>query len=199
MSTTYSDDIVIMGVRDEGTRKCRVTIGALYGDVQALQHLVHHSPDGFEWGYAGSGPADLALAILAAAIGPETETVRIFGGTVGARAFRHHQIFKNNVVAGLHPATWQMTIGDVRRWLAVQEQLAAAPMSPEVAHGLGDVMRDIGRIIDRALEDARGTRMGFALLVFNFGEGGEMSWISNAKREEMLVALNEFITKNAQG
>ena len=27
--------------------------------------LYRHSPDGFEWGYAGSGPAQLALAILA--------------------------------------------------------------------------------------------------------------------------------------
>jgi len=26
--------------------------------------LVNHSPDGFAWGYAGSGPAQLALAIL---------------------------------------------------------------------------------------------------------------------------------------
>jgi len=24
-------------------------------------HIVHHSPTGFEWGYGGSGPADLAL------------------------------------------------------------------------------------------------------------------------------------------
>lgn len=28
------------------------------------QHLRNHSPDGFEWGYVGSGPAQLALAIL---------------------------------------------------------------------------------------------------------------------------------------
>lgn len=26
--------------------------------------LVHHSPDGFEWGYEGSGPADLAFNIV---------------------------------------------------------------------------------------------------------------------------------------
>lgn len=26
--------------------------------------LVRHSPSGFEWGYGGSGPADLALNIL---------------------------------------------------------------------------------------------------------------------------------------
>src|SRR5207302_1533158 len=29
-----------------------------------LRHIPSHSPDGFEWGYGGSGPADLALAIL---------------------------------------------------------------------------------------------------------------------------------------
>ena len=27
-------------------------------------NLYKHSPDGFEWGYAGSGPAQLALAIM---------------------------------------------------------------------------------------------------------------------------------------
>lgn len=29
------------------------------------QRIVYHSPTGFEWGYPGSGPADLALNILA--------------------------------------------------------------------------------------------------------------------------------------
>ncbi len=28
------------------------------------QKIVNHSPDGFNWGYGGSGPAQLALAIL---------------------------------------------------------------------------------------------------------------------------------------
>jgi hypothetical protein len=32
---------------------------------------IKHSPDGFEWGYGGSGPAELALNILAAYIGKE--------------------------------------------------------------------------------------------------------------------------------
>jgi hypothetical protein len=31
---------------------------------EASQKLYNHSPDGFEWGYAGSGPSQLALAIL---------------------------------------------------------------------------------------------------------------------------------------
>ena len=29
-----------------------------------LKHVERHSPDGFQWGYGGSGPADLALSIL---------------------------------------------------------------------------------------------------------------------------------------
>lgn len=32
--------------------------------VNVFQQKTYHSPDGFEWGYAGSGPADLALNIL---------------------------------------------------------------------------------------------------------------------------------------
>ncbi len=28
------------------------------------QKVINHSPDGFEWGYSGSGPSQLALAIL---------------------------------------------------------------------------------------------------------------------------------------
>jgi hypothetical protein len=29
-----------------------------------IQKLLNHSPDGFNWGYGGSGPAQLALAIV---------------------------------------------------------------------------------------------------------------------------------------
>ena len=32
--------------------------------VNIPQRKVYHSPDGFDWGYAGSGPADLSLNIL---------------------------------------------------------------------------------------------------------------------------------------
>ena len=33
-------------------------------DPKPSQRAYNHSPDGFNWGYAGSGPAQLALAIL---------------------------------------------------------------------------------------------------------------------------------------
>jgi hypothetical protein len=33
-------------------------------DPRPSQKYHNHSPDGFNWGYAGSGPAQLALAIM---------------------------------------------------------------------------------------------------------------------------------------
>jgi len=38
--------------------------------------------------------------------------------------------------------------------------------------------------------------VGFALLMFSFGEGSEMTWASNAERAGMITALKEFIAKN---
>lgn len=33
-------------------------------DRRILTHRMHHSPGGFEWGYGGSGPSDLARSLL---------------------------------------------------------------------------------------------------------------------------------------
>lgn len=37
--------------------------------------------------------------------------------------------------------------------------------------------------------------VGFALLVFSFGEGGSMFYTSNAERESIIRAMQEFIDK----
>jgi Family of unknown function (DUF6166) len=66
--------------------------------------LWNHSPTGFECGYAGSGPAQLALAILLAA------------GVEDARAVRLHQRFKFAHVQHWH-APFALTI-DVPEWIA---------------------------------------------------------------------------------
>lgn len=34
------------------------------GPLYPLKHLMRHSPDGFEYGYGGSGPSDLARSIV---------------------------------------------------------------------------------------------------------------------------------------
>lgn len=55
-----------------------------------LKHHVHHSPDGFAWGYHGSGPSELARCILWDVLDhPEPPPPQLY-----------HQ-FKNEVIAGL--------------------------------------------------------------------------------------------------
>lgn len=69
----------------------------LQGVVQASVPLsvVQHSPTGWETGYAGSGPADLALNILNA-LAPTCagERVHCFRGSCSATAWNLHQAFK---------------------------------------------------------------------------------------------------------
>ena len=66
--------------------------------------LFNHSPTGFSWGYGGSGPAQLAVALLADALGDDD------------RAIRLHQCFKFKVVA-----CWP----EGERWWITAEQIAA--------------------------------------------------------------------------
>lgn len=40
--------------------------------------LYNHSPSGFDWGYGGSGPSQLALALLADALGDDDRAVRLY-------------------------------------------------------------------------------------------------------------------------
>ena len=65
--------------------------------------IVNHSPTGFAWGYSGSGPAQLAVAILADWMGCD----------YAARAL--HQRFKAAAIAGLPQKRWSLTDDDLAR------------------------------------------------------------------------------------
>jgi len=67
--------------------------------------LWNHSPTGFEWGYAGSGPAQLALAILADHCGKTDEALNLY------------QRFKWSVIAELPFREWILTSDDIERAL----------------------------------------------------------------------------------
>lgn len=62
--------------RVDGTARCMV-IGH-DGVAYPLPHLVHHSPTGFEWGYGGSGPADLARSIVGDLLGTDTPSPQFY-------------------------------------------------------------------------------------------------------------------------
>lgn len=68
-----------------------------------LRHDLRVHADRFEWGYAGSGPAQLALAILSDAVGAE-------------KAAAAYQKFKFQVIAALPPAGWELSREDVLAW-----------------------------------------------------------------------------------
>lgn len=60
-----------------------------------------------------------------------------------------------------------------------------------------DAMEELARTLDAVLPEltSSGKRLGFAVLVFDFGDGGNMQWCSNAKREDMIAALRELLGK----
>jgi hypothetical protein len=58
---------------------------------------MRHSPTGFEWGYSGSGPAQLALALLVDALGDRDRAVKL------------HQAYKARVVGVLPQNEWTLT------------------------------------------------------------------------------------------
>ena len=65
---------------------------------------VRHSPDGFEWGYAGSGPAQLAFALLADATDKQT-------------AHALYMRYKDLQIAALPHAGWTLSQGEIEEWV----------------------------------------------------------------------------------
>ena len=75
--------------------------------VTGVRHdLVALSPTGFEWGYRGAGPSDLALNILLSATGD-----RNF-------AFRYHMRFCDEVVGRIPLPGGVLRAGEVLEWVA---------------------------------------------------------------------------------
>lgn len=68
---------------------------------------VHHSPDGFEWGYGGSGPAELALNILILFCDRDT-------------AWRLHQDFKWQFIATMPKEGGYISAESIIAWIKNQ-------------------------------------------------------------------------------
>ena len=82
-----------------------VVVRTADGKTRALGlflHVRNHSPTGFSWGYGGSGPAQLALALCMESVGRR-------------RALYVYQDFKFAVIAKLLPGQdWELTEQQVR-------------------------------------------------------------------------------------
>jgi hypothetical protein len=69
------------------------------------QDLISHSPGGLAWGYPGSGPAQLAMALLADLTGN------------GEYAVRRHQELKRDVIARILHDRWTIHGEDLAGWV----------------------------------------------------------------------------------
>lgn len=107
-----------------------------------LPHATLHSPTGFECGYGGSGPADLAASILADFFNVH---VRTLGAAYRGKYSRRprpeadkivglYQDFKAEVIAGLviGPGAYHEITGDqIAEWLAKHENAGVPAGDPE--------------------------------------------------------------------
>jgi hypothetical protein len=101
----------VVFVREEGVEKPR--------KLPERRDLYNHSPGGFAWGYGGSGPAQLALAILADLTDDRT-------------ALRYYQHFKFKAIAGLEQDQgWELTEESIRKTLAKIEEDHPVPGEEE--------------------------------------------------------------------
>src|SRR5438067_13192096 len=103
------DDTIYHGVRlRTGAHVTRTTDegGTKPLPLEPSRELRDHSPTGFEWGYGGSGPAQLALAILAT-----------WSHNDGF-ALKHYQDFKFRVIGRLPHEAWELTGEDIQRAIA---------------------------------------------------------------------------------
>lgn len=95
--------------------------------LEGSQRIRNHSPEGFNWGYYGSGPAQLALAILLDA----TDSIRL--------AKRCYQQFKTRFVSGWGDQ-WVITSDEILTWIATSGALIVDPEaadSPTIAEDAG--------------------------------------------------------------
>jgi hypothetical protein len=89
------------------------------GGGYPLPHIVRHSPTGYEAGYHGSGPSDLALSILSDLIGREA-----------AEADGLYHQFKRDFVAPIildEGETAQITEERIQEWLESLKENSSEP------------------------------------------------------------------------
>lgn len=85
--------------------------GGSWSKLYLRQGLRYHSPTGFNWGYGGSGPAELARHLLMHACGKPSLAERP----------DLYQAFKAEVVAKM-PKLWMLDGDYIRTWVAEHDQ-----------------------------------------------------------------------------
>jgi hypothetical protein len=85
--------------------------GQTWANLPLFLDEVNHSPTGFEWGYWGSGPAQLAYAVLRihctlARGDPAEDTPR-----------HNYQTFKQDFIGSIRKDFWEIDSRQIEYWL----------------------------------------------------------------------------------
>jgi hypothetical protein len=92
------------------------------GGAMQIHHVIRHSPDGFEWGYSGSGPSDLALSICWDALGYEPRPASVIA-------------VRDQLIATIQGDEWELTLGQVMDVIAREREGDAYKEEPNVETG----------------------------------------------------------------
>lgn len=90
-------------------------VGLGVGETRPLTHHVKHSPDGFSWGYTGSGPSELARCLLIDALGEDDPYPGMY-----------HAFKFDNVATWPTEEDWMMTDDEIRAWVEDYDQTAGS-------------------------------------------------------------------------
>lgn len=106
-------DIIIKGKRVG--RECIVVIKSdhIAAPLDSHNDLVNHSLDGFEWGYSGSGPSQLAFAIMFE-YGKSKFTKEIDAYKF---AIAHYIKFRDDYIASVQESSFEVSFDQIERWV----------------------------------------------------------------------------------
>lgn len=66
---------------------------------------------------------------------------------------------------------------------------------PVTREELENLIRGYASAIDQSLREQTGKKIGYCLMLFDFGEDGSLAYGSNADRADMIKTLDEFREK----
>jgi hypothetical protein len=121
--------------RSEGLTCWRAPDGSARSSIP--QRHVHYASTGFDWGFGGSGPADLALNVLARflPLPPDATGVALRdGSSVSEAAWALHQAFKYDLIATLPRAGGDISAKSIRAWITGHPVFGADPLFSPLEH-----------------------------------------------------------------
>lgn len=131
----FSDEFIA----DVPLRECVMLVRDGNRVYTNVPHLVtHHSLDGFEWGYAGSGPSDLALNICELAVQevvPKEELMPMTfrDGECDRLAYYIHTGFRDEFIAPLPRAGAEIPWPEIVDWVDISRSLYGTGMKGELS------------------------------------------------------------------